>query len=448
LLLEGGEVGYDYYYSDPDFAETVLHITDWNHDQSGNVTVAEPTHYVMSVPNVITGPVAMNYVGYGDEDALVPTADAEMIGAWTDYPSDASIIAYDANPAPEGGQFVFFAFNYSAMDAGVRPQLLQNAVTWLMTPEFGDCSVSGTAQLAGESDHSGIKVEAIPGGGSTYTDNLGQYSLPGLYAGPYTIKASKDGWSTEVQEIALSEGEDLTGVDFGLSVVYQAENCNRPGLSIPDNDPRGADDTMTIDVVSTISEVEVFVDITHTYIGDLTIELTSPAGTRVMLHNRSGGSADNLFGWYAGEMDPAESLDALIGEAANGTWKIAIVDHAGYDTGTLHEWCVRVTYVDPASADEDPLPRKLALWANRPNPVHHQTAIRFDLPQAGPVDLAVFDVAGRRVKTLISGELGAGSYQTVWQGSDSEGNPVSSAVYFYRLKTEEATLTKKMMVLN
>jgi len=90
----------------------------------------------------------------------------------------------------------------------------------------------------------------------------------------------------------------------------------------------------------------------------------------------------------------------------------------------------------------------LAFWANRPNSAHCQTAIRFDLSQAGSVDLAVFDVTGRRVKTLVSGDLKAGSYQTLWQGTDSEGNPVSSAVYFYRLKSDGETLTKKMMVLN
>ncbi|MCK4414142.1 MAG: proprotein convertase P-domain-containing protein [Candidatus Eisenbacteria sp.] len=451
LLVEGGEVGYDWqssYGGDPEFAAAVLHVTDWNSDNGGNVTVADAGHYVMSVPNVIAGPITVSSNDYGDQDALVPTADAAIVGSWTDHPSDASVIAYDANPAPAGGQFVLFAFNYSMMDAGVRPLLLQNTVTWLMTPEIGDCSVSGTVHLAGESDHSGVKVEAIPGGGSDYTNVLGEYTLPGLYAGPYTIRATKGGWSVGNEEVMLSEGEDLTGVDFLLTVVYQAEHCERPNLAIPDNDPGGADDAMMFYVGSTISAVQVFMDITHTYIGDLTVELTSPAGTRVMLHDRSGGSTDNLSGWYPADLDPAGDLDDYIGESTDGLWKVMVIDHASYDTGTVDEWCVRMTHAAPAAVGDESLPGVLALWANRPNPVHRQTAIRFDLPQAGPVDLAVFDVTGRRVKTLVSGDLKAGSYQTVWQGTDSEGNPVSSAVYFYRLKSDGETLTKKMMVLN
>jgi subtilisin-like proprotein convertase family protein len=449
VLLEGGEVGYDWYSSDTDFAENVLHSTDWNHDSSGDVTVADPTHYVMSVPNVITGPVSMTYVGYGDEDAMVALPDAVMIGAWTSYPSDASIIAYDPNPAPEGGQIVYFAFNYSAMDALVRPLLLQNAITWLMTPEIGGCSVSGTVNLIGEIDNSGVKVEGIPGGGSVYTNAAGEYTLPGLWAMPYAIKATKDGWSVGIEDVTLSEGEDLTGVDFMLTVVHQAEQCESPGLAIPDNDPDGSRSSMLMYVGSTISAVEAFLDITHTFIGDLTIDLISPSATLVRLHDRSGSSADDIYGWYPVELEPAGSLDDYIGETTDGIWNLVVVDHAGYDTGTINQWCIRVTHAgDPTATDEERLPRVLALWANRPNPVHRQTAIRFDLPLAGPVDLAVYDVTGRRVKTLLSGEFGPGSYQTVWEGTDNEGNPVGSAVYFYRLKTDDQTLTKKMMVLN
>ena len=90
----------------------------------------------------------MSYAGYGDEDAMTPLGGC---GRWSvpgpAYPTNASIIAYDPNPAPEGGQIVFFCFNYSAMDAAVRPLLLQNAIVWLMTPEIGNCSVSGRVHL-------------------------------------------------------------------------------------------------------------------------------------------------------------------------------------------------------------------------------------------------------------------------------------------------------------
>ncbi|MBD3162567.1 MAG: T9SS type A sorting domain-containing protein, partial [Candidatus Eisenbacteria bacterium] len=447
LLVEGGEVGYDH-QGDDEFAEKVLHITDWNHDQSGNVTVAAPDHYVMSVPNVIAGPISMSYSNYGDHDANVPAADAVMVGSWTSYPSDASLIAYDPNPAPEGGQIVFYCFNYSAMDAQVRPLLLQNTVTWLMTPEFGDCSVSGHAYLMGETDHSGVRIEAIPGGGAVYTDPSGAYSLDGLFAGPYTIKATKEGWSTGVEEVTLEQGQQMTGVDFLLGPVSIEERCDQPNLSIPDNNPTGVYDDINVLMSETISEIAVYVDITHTFIGDLRVSLTSPEGTSVTLHDRTGGSAHDILGWYPDDLDPAQSLDAFIGEATNGTWRLRVSDHAGADVGTLNEWCVRFTYGGGATAVEEiELPATLSLAANRPNPFHPQTAIRFALPRAERIDLAVFDVAGRRVATLAEGVTGAGYHTVHWTGRDDNGLPVSGGIYLYRLRTSEREITRKMVLL-
>ena len=275
LLIEGGEVGYDH-YGDTNFATTVLHITDWDADNSGNVTVVEPDHYVVSVPNVITGPIAVSYGNFGDQDALDATADAVRVGSWTNQTQNASIIAYDPNPAPEGGQIVFFAFNYSAMDSEVRPLLLQNTVNWLITAEVGDCTVEGTVTLEGETDHSGVEVEAIPGGGFVYTDASGHYMLEGLFAGAYSIVASKEGWTTGTQEISLSQGEHLTGVDFELYPVQTYEECRDPNLAIPDNNPTGVSDDMEIFLGTTVTEIAAYVNITHTYQGDLIVDLTSP----------------------------------------------------------------------------------------------------------------------------------------------------------------------------
>ncbi len=447
LLLEGGEVGYDHYGSG-EFAQKVLHSTDWNHDSSGSLTVADPTHYVMSVPNTITGPVTFTYVGYGDQDAMVPLSDAEMVGSWSTYPTDASVITFDTNPAPQGGQLVYFAFNYSAMDAAVRSELLENAVNWLLTLEFGNCSVSGTAMLEGETNHSGITVQALPGGGTTTTAADGSYSLPGLFAGTYQIIASKEGWSTEIEEVTLSDGQQMTDVDFLLTPVFTIESCENPGLAIPDNNPTGVTSTTKIILSGQISAVEVFVDITHTYIGDLVIRLTSPLGLSCLLHNRTGGSTHNLYGWYPLELEPAESLDRFIGDPMEGEWTLHVSDQAGADTGTLNTWCVRITYaasaVDVSVAADPPA---LALSQSFPNPFSRETQIRFALPREMEIDLSVYDIRGRRVANVVSGKLPAGHHTALWAGRDGHGRPVASGVYFYRLVTDERTLTRKMLRL-
>jgi subtilisin-like proprotein convertase family protein len=341
-IVEGGEVGY--VHNGAGFGADVLHIQSWNGDSSGSVTVADAAHYVMSVPNVITGPITVSYSGYGDQDSASPTADAVMVGGWTEG-SSASVITYDSNPAPAGGQYVGFMFNYSAMDVAARGQLLQNAVNWLLALEVGNCSVSGTVTLQGETNHAGIAVEALPGGGSTVTAADGSYSFPGLYAGSYNIRASKQLWSVGSVDVTLEDGQNLTGVDMVLTPVQEMADCSQPALAIPDNNPAGISDIMTLALPqATVANVEVYVDITHTWQGDLLLNLTSPEGTTVVLHDRTGGSDDNILGWYPTELTPAGDLGLFAGEDLSGDWTLFVSDNAGADTGTLNEWCLNIEY--------------------------------------------------------------------------------------------------------
>ncbi len=451
LLLEGGEVAYDH-QSETEFAERVMHVSDWTSDSSGNITIADAAHALTTVPNIVTGPITLAYNNYGDSDACDITADAQMVGSWTSQTSNASIIAYDSNPAPEGGQIVFYLFNYSSADAAVRSLLLQNTITYLMAQEVGNCSVSGTAILNGEGDHSGITVSANPGGGTTVTNAAGEYSLPGLYAGAYTIRAEKSGWGTRTLPVILTDGQQMTDVDFELSVVYEEEICDQPALSIPDNNPTGVYDEMDVVIGegAQITLIEVYVDITHTFQGDLIAKLTSPTGTEVILHNRSGSGTDNIIGWYPGELSPDGDLDLFLGEETDGAWRLSVSDHASTDTGTLNEWCLIIGYSGGVSDVEGELsPKRVALFSNTPNPMHSSsgTMIRFALPTTSQVDLSVFDLNGRCVQTLVSGEAVGGSHSVIWDGKNGSGQPVSGGIYFYRLKADGKTLTRKMTIL-
>jgi subtilisin-like proprotein convertase family protein len=76
------------------------------------------------------------------------------------------------------------------------------------------------------------------------------------------------------------------------------------------------------------------VDITHTYTGDLRVALVSPQGTRVLLHDRGGGSTDNLIRTW--KVSNASGLAPLIGQAAAGTWRLEVADLAAVDVGKLN----------------------------------------------------------------------------------------------------------------
>ena len=95
-----------------------------------------------------------------------------------------------------------------------------------------------------------------------------------------------------------------------------------------------------------IGDIDIELDITHTYIGDLEVDVTSPSGTTVRLHDRSGGGDDDLNMYYdeqGGDMpDGPGSLSDWEGEIVTGTWRMDVTDNAGADTGSLDHWALKI----------------------------------------------------------------------------------------------------------
>ncbi|MBD3376442.1 T9SS type A sorting domain-containing protein [candidate division KSB1 bacterium] len=94
-------------------------------------------------------------------------------------------------------------------------------------------------------------------------------------------------------------------------------------------------------------------------------------------------------------------------------------------------------------------PREFMLAQNYPNPFNPTTQIAFEIPEnvSGEMSLIVYDMLGRRVRTLVEQPAQAGFYQIVWNGRDSNNRLVSSGIYFYVLRTQNETLTRKMIKL-
>lgn len=121
----------------------------------------------------------------------------------------------------------------------------------------------------------------------------------------------------------------------GITKTYAYDNIN---LAIPDADDTGVERTFTIPSTGALVDLEVAVKLTHTYVGDLYLTLTSPAGTEVTLHDRSGGSADDLDRTY-----DFTQLGILHGEDPKGVWKLRLKDLVAQDTGTLQQVVFTVT---------------------------------------------------------------------------------------------------------
>jgi len=93
------------------------------------------------------------------------------------------------------------------------------------------------------------------------------------------------------------------------------------------------------------------------------------------------------------------------------------------------------------------IPGEFALHQNFPNPFNPSTEIRFDLPEAGKVNLAIYNLMGQKIRTLSSGEMTPGYHAIVWDGTNDMGSQVATGMYFYAIQTSEFQATKKMLFM-
>ncbi len=88
-----------------------------------------------------------------------------------------------------------------------------------------------------------------------------------------------------------------------------------------------------------------------------------------------------------------------------------------------------------------------SLSENYPNPFNPETTIEYNLNENSNVQIEIFNTKGQKVKTLIDDFKNAGYHQVIWNGTDNQNKPVSSGLYFYRLKTNSFSQIRKMLLL-
>lgn len=96
---------------------------------------------------------------------------------------------------------------------------------------------------------------------------------------------------------------------------------------------------------------------------------------------------------------------------------------------------------------EDSRPTEFSLSQNYPNPFNPQTYIEFGLSKAAHVKIDIFNIVGQRVRTLVDEEMESGNYVADWDGKDEQGNSVSSGIYFYRMKADDFSDMRKMLLV-
>lgn len=129
--------------------------------------------------------------------------------------------------------------------------------------------------------------------------------------------------------------------------LFEVSETSQPSVAIPDNDPEGVEDTLSIDACPFIDDIEVELNISHGWRNDLIVSVESPAGDEAVLHDRDGGSGDDINATYPNpddiELASGDDLYDMIGSNGSGTWTIEVSDNELGVEGTLDSWTVTLT---------------------------------------------------------------------------------------------------------
>lgn len=154
---------------------------------------------------------------------------------------------------------------------------------------------------------------------------------------------ARGAWTLHVSDRAALDTGTLRR--WGLRLELDSSDVgvrgtSRPALRIPDDDPQGVTDTIAFAQRGSVGALKMALDLTHTFIGDLRVELSAPSGQTASLHDREGGGRDNLIL----TLDSADDgkLADLVGEGIAGEWKLKVADLAGQDVGKLNVWSLEI----------------------------------------------------------------------------------------------------------
>ena len=119
--------------------------------------------------------------------------------------------------------------------------------------------------------------------------------------------------------------------------MYTLIKESQVGSVIPDNDDTGLVSNINVLKEGSVNNIKVNVNISHPYVGDLSVTLSGPNGKSVQLHQRKGGNGNNLVKTYEGDV-----LEDFRGSTTKGTWTLVCKDFAPRDSGTLNHWSIEI----------------------------------------------------------------------------------------------------------
>ncbi len=469
------------------------HVFKWEYDKDASVSSNSDAAWIdlvtlppLQFPDVELSDASVEETLNPDQTSSVPLTVSNTGEGPLSFTALVSnnIVVTSSKPAGELQEEIFLKKDQADPRPGSAPITGQGGpdgagYVWIDSddangPTYGWVDISGVGTPIGFSDDSNLgpfplgftfryygvdytSVRACSNGFLTFTDTNS----------PYT-NASIPSASTPNALLAVY-WDDLNPTDAG-TVYYYADGANNRFIvqydGVAHYETGGGGAPQTFQVILHADGSIVYQYQTVTGVTEATVGIENAGGDDGLQTVFNAAYLHDGLAVLYRQIDPFVDVTPLSGMVpADDSMQLSVdFNSAGLPDG-LYQATLTIHSNDP---DETPLvvpldltvttgavdapviagPARFALGLARPNPFGSQTAITFEVPRAGAeANLSVFDVTGRRVRTLVSGPQTPGYHVVVWDGTDEGGQRVAAGTYFYRLQAADFDESRKMVRL-
>ena len=236
------------------------------------------------------------------------------------------------------------------------------------------------------------------------TTDQTNYTVSGL------LESTTYYWRVLPRNISCS-GTFSGGFQFTTGVVSctNAASTNVP-ITISASGTPTINSTLTVTSEAVISDINLTLNLTHSYIGEVTISLISPAGTEIPVFSNSCGSSNNIIATFddsgtaavcgvtpgiTGTIIPVQSLSGFSGQTANGLWTLRVKDAGAGDGGSLNSWSMAICGVQPLATTNFDIQN----FVIAPNPNSGSFNIQLNSKGSEPIQVGICDIRGRQIFT-------------------------------------------------
>jgi subtilisin-like proprotein convertase family protein len=217
-------------------------------------------------------------------------------------------------------------------------------------------------------------------------------------------------------------------------------------------------DTILTNQNGYVDNIQVNLTIYHHNDGDLIIQMSKAGMGTLDLSQRNGEGGKNYFYTtfddnatvpiksgtppFTGSYKPQSPLSVYKNHPIAGTWILRVLDLVNGNQGTLSYWCVIFRSKNSINIEETEIPASFNLSQNYPNPFNSTTRINYSIPKNSNVEMKIYDMLGREVRTLVNEHQNAGNYVVMFNAGE-----LASGMYFFKLKTDDFSNVKKMILI-